>query len=726
MKGCRRITSPTAFCFVPITAIVFELNTMVRVTIRYRRRRNGECAVPKLRSFAAGDILVILMTATVAVFASCIQAHAYVDPSVMTYTIQAVAGVAVALSAVIGVALRRSRKLFMRVFHIDENAGKQVEPDVHAVDMHDALAFEEYSSAEASARETKSNLSASSKVKSLAWPQRLLRAFLACFFLITTLFIVAPIEIVNGGAASLSFNAGDIAWLVIAAGVIASGVLALAMSAIKGKAFDVVVCLIVAFGFCCYIQALLLNFSLPDADGTALVLADYTKITLISTIVWILIIVVFLVFNSKIKRVWRILSMAVCIFFILIQFIGVASLFVSTSDEVRPVVTKEGLFDIGSDGNVVVFVLDTFDTKEMNHLLEDDPSIADEFTGFTYFPDSVGSIIPTSFAIPFLLSGNTPQETDTFASYVESLYTTSTFLPEIKERGYDIGIYSDSIEGGVVGDHGIEGIELVYEQASNLESGGVKIDPLRALLTLDKVALYRDMPWIAKPPFWFTTDDLNKDVISDEAGDSMPYKIDDVAYNDELMSRGLALKKGEKAFRFIHLLGSHYPYTMDEHARRAEGETTLDQQSLGSLLIVENYMDELKRLGVYDKTTIIVTADHGEWYLTDKPIERTSTPIMLVKPAQTAQEASEPMKVSYAPTGHLDYPATVIDAVGGDASRYGPTVFEADDADRPRYFWWPTSDGKDLIDLIEYKVRGNALDFDNWELTGTAIVARDD
>ena len=60
-------------------------------------------------------------------------AFAYVDPSVMTYTIQALAGAAVALSAVLGVAFRRSRRALMRLFHIDENAKKQVEPPVHPI-----------------------------------------------------------------------------------------------------------------------------------------------------------------------------------------------------------------------------------------------------------------------------------------------------------------------------------------------------------------------------------------------------------------------------------------------------------------------------------------------------------------------------------------------------------------------------------------------------------------
>ena len=83
-----------------------------------------------LRAYDAASLLLV---ALVLVAAWPGVAHAYVDPSVMTYTIQALAGVAVALSAVLGVALRRSRRVIMRLLHIDENANKEVEPTVHPV-----------------------------------------------------------------------------------------------------------------------------------------------------------------------------------------------------------------------------------------------------------------------------------------------------------------------------------------------------------------------------------------------------------------------------------------------------------------------------------------------------------------------------------------------------------------------------------------------------------------
>ncbi len=59
-----------------------------------------------------------------------INVSAYLDPSVMTYTIQVVAGVVVAIGAVIGVYWRRAKKKVQDKLGIDENAKKEVEDDV--------------------------------------------------------------------------------------------------------------------------------------------------------------------------------------------------------------------------------------------------------------------------------------------------------------------------------------------------------------------------------------------------------------------------------------------------------------------------------------------------------------------------------------------------------------------------------------------------------------------
>ena len=58
---------------------------------------------------------------------------AYVDPSVMSYTVQAIAGVAIALGVVFGVVWRKIKKGANKVIGRDENAGKEVEEEVKEI-----------------------------------------------------------------------------------------------------------------------------------------------------------------------------------------------------------------------------------------------------------------------------------------------------------------------------------------------------------------------------------------------------------------------------------------------------------------------------------------------------------------------------------------------------------------------------------------------------------------
>ena len=64
-------------------------------------------------------------------------AFAYLDPSVMTYAIQVVAGVIVAVGAVIGIYWRRAKKKVQDKLGIDENAHKEVEEDVVEISGED-------------------------------------------------------------------------------------------------------------------------------------------------------------------------------------------------------------------------------------------------------------------------------------------------------------------------------------------------------------------------------------------------------------------------------------------------------------------------------------------------------------------------------------------------------------------------------------------------------------
>lgn len=54
---------------------------------------------------------------------------AYIDPSVMTYVIQAVSGAVIAIGAAVGIYWRRAKKKLKDKLDIDENKNKEVEMD---------------------------------------------------------------------------------------------------------------------------------------------------------------------------------------------------------------------------------------------------------------------------------------------------------------------------------------------------------------------------------------------------------------------------------------------------------------------------------------------------------------------------------------------------------------------------------------------------------------------
>ena len=58
-----------------------------------------------------------------------VTANAYIDPSVLTYVIQAVAGIVVAVGAVVGIYWRKAKKKIDKSLGIDENRNKEVESD---------------------------------------------------------------------------------------------------------------------------------------------------------------------------------------------------------------------------------------------------------------------------------------------------------------------------------------------------------------------------------------------------------------------------------------------------------------------------------------------------------------------------------------------------------------------------------------------------------------------
>ncbi len=685
----------------------------------------------KRMAILAYDVVGLLLVSAALSFAFVKPAYAYVDPSVMTYAIQAFAGVAVALSTLLGVVFRRTRKKLFRVLGIDENARKDVDPRLHRVDASGDIVrtgVDDVIDRNAAV----SNASARDQFD-YSLKTRIGLAAIVSGFLSFTLCFAAPVEIVSASAGSLVARLVDVLPVIVGMFLLVWILLAVVACLFKKRAFAGVVAVVFSVALSCYTQALFMNVGLPQANGGVVNWDDYTTITVLSAAAWIALITVSVVAVIRYPRKAQMGFCLVALALVVVQGAGVASLFVGESGASNVagrtmMVSEKGLLDVSAKTNVVEFVLDNYDTALLEQAVSEEPEMFDGFEGFTWFKDSAGSMIPTRYGNVFLLTGVLPREDEPFSAFLANRYARSPYLGDIRKAGYDVGVYSDTLgEQYLSAD---EAIQHLYRYTSNIAPlDRDAMDVPATAVSLLRCALYRDLPWLAKPLVWFYTDEVNRSMFGSgrAASDKTPYLMDDGSLLSRLRTEGLSTNDQDASYRYIHVIGAHDPFSLDRNGEEVGvGNSNPLDQAIGSMKIVETYINELKQLGVYDQTTVIVTTDHGSWWCQEGEIDQPKSPIVLFKPAASvAGGRDNPLAVSESPVSAGDILATVEEVIGApNSASFGESLVDkVEDGSRyrkgeqTRYFYMTTSDGVHDQKIQKYAINGDARDLCSWSRT---------
>ena len=131
--------------------------------------------------------------------------------------------------------------------------------------------------------------------------------------------------------------------------------------------------------------------------------------------------------------------------------------------------------------------------------------------------------------------------------------------------------------------------------------------------------------------------------------------------------------------QIYHLYGAHSPYYLTEDASLDYSSNPIAQWK-GCLKIVYDYLEQLKEKELYDKTSVIIMADHGlnrsqrvamdEWNMA---VSEESNPIFFIKKAGQYQEELE---IDSRAVSHDDFFATVMKLINEDNGQYGKAVWE--------------------------------------------------
>ena len=312
---------------------------------------------------------------------------------------------------------------------------------------------------------------------------------------------MAPYELVAANSASLVFGLDSVWQLILVAGLLVGVVCALVLSVFRGRAFDVLLALALAVGIGSYVQTLFLNGGLTVADGNLIDWSKYTGEMVGNLLVWGAIAAALVTLAVTREKAGRAVAAVASVALVLVQLVGVVSLWVSPPDgssiqTQRIYTTEQGMFDVSKNKNVIVLVVDTVDSLKTKAVYDNYPEMLDEFTGFTWYQNSTGSMIPTRYGIPFLLTGSYPKAGETWNDFFGRIYSGSTFLDDVSAQGYSAGIYTDSLSPDYAKTRTINVHPLDASKA---------LDKRGTLEILYQCSLYRDMPWTLKPSSSGTT-----------------------------------------------------------------------------------------------------------------------------------------------------------------------------------------------------------------------------
>ena len=465
-------------------------------------------------------------------------------------------------------------------------------------------------------------------------------------------------------------------------------------------------------GYCiAYVHGMFLVGNLPPLDGTDFSWSDYHKETVISLIVCAVIAVIFilLVRFLHMKKMRKVIAGLSLFFTAILVVTGVTVGITNNGFQRKPLmaVTKNHEFQMSSDTNMVIFLMDAVDSKAFRQLLDgDDPEYAQTLADFTYYPNTVGAYSFTEHSIPYILTGQWFENQEPFEDYTAQAMAASPLLNRLKAEHYRIGMYE-------------EDLRCTEEQAAefeNVEKTTLRFTSFSAIAKEElKLIWFKYAPYLLKQAVHV---DMNRfTMIVEPVSDSELYHYVNWDFYPDAQNAQITTVS-DKVFKFIHIEGAHVPLRYSKDVTIIGSENgTYDQNLQASMTVLKQYLDDLKAAGVFDNTAIVVMADHGYWTYWDDKLLGRSNPLLAVKGVGESHE----MKISEAPISYEDLQECFSRLLDGDAS---DQVFDAKEGDR-RIRRYLSYNYLEEGHIVEYEQKGYATDLSTMVPTGRVFDAKD-
>ncbi len=496
-------------------------------------------------------------------------------------------------------------------------------------------------------------------------------AALPCLALSFTLLFFGPLDLAYLSREYVTWTAFDIFLPILGIWAAVFVCLWLFTSVIGGKAHAFLVSLWAGIAAAMYIQGAFLNPDLGTLDGHTIDWTVYRGQMLVGILVWLVILLIPHIVHAVNKRGWRIFVSVLCGALVIMQGVSLTVKLLDQAAEdkasgPRYYLSDEDILKVGSEANITVFLLDTTNNDDVDDALEAYPDNFQLLHDFVRYDNANSHYLYTVPAIASLLTGQDWDCENTHINdYLNNIWSSepaASFYTQLADMGWTRNFYMLLPEAA--NDPAV--LEGSVSNLTTREDAG-QINK-RPLLNLYKLSCYRYFPLALKSRFLIYTTDI-ADVVS------YPNAFEnEFEFVEQMNSGEIAVGNDAKVFTFYYLRGTHKPYNLDERGRVVHTDleprfttqiTDSTTQTAGFFYLINEYVRQLKELGIYQQTGIIIIADHGN----NVDAEEDHQPILFV---HMPGEYHDVIQTDHTPVTTQDsFLATVMDMAGGDGSAFG-------------------------------------------------------
>ena len=640
-----------------------------------------------------------------------IPASAYIDPATTSYVIQIIAGLFISLGVVFGTFSAKIRVFFinLRVTLLKRKIAREAAKRAKGNPLMPTPVSPRPQSSSGVVIPVSKVAFLINDDRSLR--QRLKLSSLVTFSFVFTFILFGILDLYISNRQLFPFYLKDILLPVLLITLIAFLLLEGSISLLKGRLFDIVLSLLFGVLLAGYMQGSFLNLELGQLTGDAIQWNRYTKHAVINLAVWIVVMILPLVLRYFSRNIWKTMLSFLSVLLIGMQSVGLISTISSskilTDKQSFKYLSSKGLYELSPDDNVIILLLDRLDQKYIDDMMAKDPTFYDKLDGFTQFTNYTSYYCRTYPAAVNILTGALTKYDTPPDKFFTQAWKKSTFIPDLKKANYTTKLYMER-------PYLYNDIAQIDGVADNVVDGHLQIKKKTMIAEFLTLTAFRYVPHALKSNFHISTADFGNIVEVDK--ESAPFVTDDAAFYEGLKNTRLSLSESKKNFTYYHLNGMH-DTSLDENVQllpkgKAGSQTT---QMKACFRIVYDFLDQMKELGVYKDSTIIIMGDHGKSYDV-RNLDHASVTGLFVKPKGSA---GTPLVRSNAPVSQEQIRSTIIKEVGLDNSAYGDTFFDtSENADVVRRFFYRVDRPGKKHFLEEFEIQGDAKDFKNWHKVG--------